>query len=246
MLRSKLGLLGLCALALGLMAFMTSSASAAEWLILNSKAEKKTATELPAEVIGEFEAGTDGTLLTKLVGIALQVLCTKFTLTGTKLEGGGKLTTGGTVTFTGCTVPVPAGNICTVHSPGQAVGTVVSNKGKGTLQTNGEVLIEPESAAEGFAKLVFEGAECPFANLGTQTVNGTLWIKDCEGKAKEHLIKHLIEESKAHYTKDAKGVVRLGTLFIGKDNEEHLETYIDGSAWAFLTGAHTGLAFASE
>jgi hypothetical protein len=246
MTRSRLCLIGLCMTALSLMAFMTSSASAAEWLILKG-IEVKFATELPTTIAGEFEKGTDGTLLAKLIGIPVSVLCTKFALTGAKLEGGGKVTTGFTVNFTGCTVPVPAdpetGPLCTVHSPGQPVGTIVSNKLKGQLQTNGEVVIEPESAAEGLAKLVFEGVECPFANLGTQAINGKVWIKDCEDEIQTHLFRHLFEESKAHYTKDAKGVIRLGTLFIGKDNEEHLETYLDGSALAFPSGAHTGFPY---
>ena len=180
MLRSKLGLLGLCALALGLMAIVTSSASAAEWLILNSKGEVKTAKELPASIVGEFEEKTDGILLTHIINIELNVLCTKFTLTGTKLEGGGLLTNGGTVTFTGCIVLTPAE--CTVNSPGQPVGTIATNAGKGTLQTNGEVLIQPSSGTV-FAELELKGEFCSLSNLGTQSINGKLWIKDCEKNA---------------------------------------------------------------
>ena len=237
MLRSKLGLLGLCALALGLMAFVTSSASAAEWLILESnKTTVNTAAKLPASIVGEFEEKTDGTLLTHLVGIELNILCTAFTLTGTKLEGGGLLTNGGTVTFTGCTVPTSAD--CKVNSPGQAVGTIVSKAVKGTLQTNGEVLIEPKTGTV-LIELVLSGELCLFSNLGTQTINGVLWIVDA--KAKTHEVKHLISESKAKFSG------KQGTLWIGKDTAEHLETSIDGSAWAFLTGAtHSGLAFAAE
>jgi len=91
--------------------------------------------------------------------------------------------------------------------------------------------------------LVFEVAECTLPTGVAEAIHGTLWLKDCEGKVSEHLLRHLVEESKAHYAKDAKGVVRLGTLFIGKDTEEHLETSIDGKAWVFLEGAHSGLSW---
>jgi hypothetical protein len=230
MLRSKLGLLSLCALALGLMAF-ASSASAAEWLILNSEGKVKTAAELPAAVVGELE-NNDGTLLSKLSGIAFSVLCTAATLKETKLEGSGKLSTGGSVLFEGCTVPTPSG--CTVHSPGKATGTIESNKGKGVLESSGETKIEPETAGGAFAELKFEGATCTLPTEVNEAIKGVLWIKDCQGKVETHLEKHLIEESKAHGH----------TLFIGSDTAEHLETSIDGSALVKLTGTgHVGLSW---
>ena len=100
MTRSRMGLLGLCVVVLGLMAFTAGPASAAEWLILNSDGSTvNTAAKLPATVVGDFEEKTDGTLLTRLVGIELNLLCTKFTLTGAKLESGGKVTAGFTIHF---------------------------------------------------------------------------------------------------------------------------------------------------
>jgi hypothetical protein len=230
MLRSKLGLLSLCALALGLMAF-ASSASAAEWLILteNEKHELfvKTATELNASVVGELE-GT-GKLLTKLVSIPITIGCTGATLTETKLIGGGKLSTGGSVTFSSCTVETPS--TCQVKSKGAAIGTIASTKGKGVLESNGETKIEPETAGGPFAELIFSGASCTLPTEVVEKVSGVLWIKDCEGKVETHLEKHLIVESTAHGH----------TLFIGSDTAEHLETSLDGSAWVKLSGAHAGL-----
>src|SRR5262245_51096430 len=140
MLRSKLGPLNLCLIAFGLMAFAAGPASAAEWLILNSKGEVKTAKELPAAIVGELEKGTDVTLTTKLVGVSIITLCTAITFTGFELQGGGVLSNGH-LTLTGCTMVTP--KECTVRSPGSAIGTIVSKELKGELKSNGELLIEP-------------------------------------------------------------------------------------------------------
>jgi hypothetical protein len=224
-------------MALSLMAFAASSAQAAEWLILNSKGEVKTAAELSEFINSEFEPKTDGTLLTHLLGLSIGVLCTGVTLSGAKLEGGGKITSGFKAIFTSCTVlEEPKGTLignCVVKSPGAATGTVASNPGKGQLQTNGETLIESNTTVvEGaktvgvFAELLFEGTECPLKSLGKTLVKGVFWIKDCEGKIETYLVKHLFVESTAHGH----------TLWLGANNAEHLETSIDGSALAFLSG----------
>lgn len=227
--RLKLSLLSLCVMALSLMAFAASSASAAEWLILNSKGEVKTAKELPAEVAGELEK--DVTLLTNLIGLKVSVLCTKVALAGTKLEGGGKLTVGFKLTYTGCTVTAPLE--CTVRSPGSAAGTVVTRELLGLLQPNGEVLIEAKTAGGPLAELLFEGLGCALPTGVVEPINGVVWVKDCQGKVETHLIKHLIEESTAHGH----------TMWIEKHKVDHLETLIEGSALVFLAGAHAGLAW---
>jgi hypothetical protein len=239
MTRARVGLLGLCVAVLGLMALAASSASAApEWLILDGKAVPQTAAKLPVTVVSEAEKSSFAWLF-KLVGINAKVLCTVFTYGGAKLESGGTLTNGGSFTLTGCTVPMPAGNICTVKSPGSAVGTIVTKELKGALQTSGEVLIEPKTGTV-FAELVFEGKECTLPE-GAQALNGVLWLKDCENEAETHLIKHLMNESKVKFRKNAKGELTLGTLWMGKDTEEHLEISSEGSWWWFLAGAHANL-----
>jgi hypothetical protein len=188
------------------------------------------ATELPAAVSGELENST-GTLLTKLNGISISVTCTAATLSGISLEGGGKLTEGGKVTFTGCTVPTPSG--CNIKSPEKALGTIATNEFKGKLESSGEIEIEPKTG-ETFANLVFgheTGKICSLPEGVSEPIKGALWLKDCEGKIEEHLVNHLFVESAAHGK----------TLFIGSDTAEHLETSLDGSAWARLSGAHIGL-----
>ena len=241
--RSKLGLLGLCVMALSLMAFAADSASAAEWLILNSGGAVKTAKELNASLVSEIEFGTVGALLTHLAGLSIGILCKHATLENAKLVGGGGVSSiFQKATFASCTVvEEPKGTSlagCTVKSNGAETGFVSSKEGKGQLQSNGEILIESNTIAEELKKIVgvlaelkFGGPECPLAVLGTTPVKGVLWIKDCEGKVETHLVKHLIIESTAHGH----------TLWLGADTAEHLETSVDGSALVFLSGEHAGM-----
>jgi hypothetical protein len=220
--RSKLGLLSLCAIVVGLMAF-AGSAHAAEWVILNSKGEVKTATELNASVVGELEK--KGGFLTKFLHTAVKVVCSVVNVTAV-IVGTGKVNV--SLKHTGCEVETPSG--CTVHSPGKATGTIESNKLKGQLESNGETKIEPETG-ETLANLVFEGATCTLPTEVNEPIKGVLWIKDCEFLIETHLVKHLVIESTAHGK----------TLFIGSDTAEHLETALEGSTWVKLSGAHAGL-----
>jgi hypothetical protein len=232
MIRSKLGLLALCAMVLGVMAISASGAQAAKsWLVGTTEI---TSGSLKVEVTGEIDT-PEPKLLTHLLGLAVTVTCTNFTTSGIFLAAEAKLAPGGKVVFTGCTVVAkdkfgnPSGN-CTVKTAGQATGTIASEKGKGeaVLHTGGVVLtkIEPEVAGGAFATLLFEGAECllPASN----PVKGVLFVKDCEGFAETLKVKHLIEQGP------------LTSLVVGAHSVEHLETNIDGSAWVKLAGEHAG------
>src|SRR6476469_5409145 len=102
MIRSKLGLLGLCAVVLGVMAMSASTAQGALWwLILN--AAKTTATELKAALTGKSDS-THLSLDAELIGFKIAVTCTAFTFNNVNLELFGTLTTGGKAVFTGCKV----------------------------------------------------------------------------------------------------------------------------------------------
>ena len=240
MIRSKLGLLGLCAIVFGVMAFAAGSAQAeatAKWLILTSGGVVKTGTELPASVAGTIE-NKDGSLLTKVIGLAVRVLCETATLTGVKLEKEGSLTNGGKVTFGGCETFV-SGKLeiaCKPNSPGAASGTIATNAGKGLAVLIGgakRTLIEPSVAGGAFATIEW-AEECV---LPTTPIFGKLYIKDCKGDTAfgEHLVKHLIEEDTVN-----------SKLWAISDTAEHLETSIDGSAEVFLTGAHEGLKWGGD
>ena len=249
MIRTRLGLLGLCAVVLGVMAFSASAAQAestAVWLILteetfkNEKGETehkvKTGAELPAVVEGSLE-NNEGSLLSKITGIAVQFKCTAATLVGVKLEKEGKLTEGGKVKFTGCKTFLNGAEAteCVPHSGSEPAGTLLSNEGKGLLVLHepsagvkeGVTRIEPKTGAT-FITLTL-GASCPIGN--SVPIIGKLFVKDCEGKLTTHLVKHLIEELKA--------LTKLWTI---SETAEHVAT-IDGSAMVFLGSPHTGLAW---
>jgi hypothetical protein len=246
MTRSKLGLLGLCAVVLGMMAISAASAQGAtlDWLVLNAagtvatlvQKEPNGTVNLLAAVTGKIDT-LKLTLLTHLVGLKVGVSCTAFTTSGISLEPEGKLSEGGKVVFTGCSVS-EGDTKCTVKSPGAATGTIESGEGKGEIVLHElaggakDVLtkIEPKAAGGTFATLRFEG-ECSLPE--SNAVKGVLFVKDCEGFATTHKVKHLIEQGP------------LTSLTVGADTTEHLETSIDGSAWVELAGAHSGLAWAA-
>jgi hypothetical protein len=240
MIRTKLGLLGLCAVVLGMMAVSAGSAQANlfKWLILD--ATHTTATELKAAVQGESDG--DITLVTHLLGRLFWVTCTGFELKNINLEALGTLTTGGQVLFTNCEAygsgPLTEPLGCKVHSPGTAAGskTIETNKGKGALLlhepsvgvTELVTKLEPE-VGETFGTILTEECIMPESN----PVRGKLFIKDCLKQAEVHKVTHLIEELKA-----------LTKLWVGVHNEEHLKTEIIGSAIVKLGGAHAGLEWA--
>jgi len=238
MIRTKLGLLGLCAVVVGMMAMSVSAAQGAtlSWLVLN--AAKTVATNLKAEVLGKKDS-EHLTLLTKLVGIKVAITCTNFALNGVFIEPVEKVSAGGRVVFTGCEAYENNGTVlgpnlkCEVSTAGTAIGTIESNKGVGLLELHTlagggtEVLtkIEPEVAGGPFATILLKKCVLPESNK----VNGVLFVKDCLGFATTHKTEHLIVQGP------------LTSLFVGLDTVEHLETSIDGSAWIRLGGAHVGL-----
>jgi hypothetical protein len=224
MTRPKLGLLGLCAVVLGMMAISTNSALAAGSWLAGSTEITKTSTLL-VEII--VEGGVTVTLLTHEVSLSVGVSCTSLTASF-HLAAEGKLAEGGKFTGTGCTV-TQGDTHCTVKSPGAPTGTIQSNELKGelVLHTGGVVLtkLEPKSAETGFATLRFEG-ECSLPE--SNKVTGVFYVKDAENKAETLAVKHLIEQGP------------LTSLAVGADNEEHLLTSIDITVWVRLTSIHTG------
>ena len=244
MTRSKLGSLGLCAVVLGMMAISVASAQAVDdWLVLNAPGTVATLIEEPGGVLNlkvETTAEIEPsklTLLTKLVGLKISVACTALTTSGFFLKGEGKLSEGGKVKFTGCTVE--GGGKCTVKSPGAATGTIETEELKGEI-----VLHElPGFVKDVFLKLLsklfggglvpfrFEGDECVLPE--SAKITGSLFLRDCEGFATTHKVRHLLVQSP------------LTELSVGADTAEHLETSIDGSIWVKLIGSHAGDAWSA-
>lgn len=253
MTRIKLGLLGFCAVVLGMMTISAGSAQAAlSWLILRNDGQAIFLKALlKSEVDTETLASGDVSLLSKEVNIPFAITCTGFELIGVNLETGGTLTTGGKAKFTGCEaygtgiLSDPLG--CHVHSSGFDVnsGVVETGPGKGELVLHElvdggkEVLAKWESNTGPSGTLAtFLTMSCSIPEINP--VHGVLYFADCTervsgkciSKATTHLIKHLIIQGP------------LTSLWVGADTSEHLETSFDGSAWIKLAGTeHVGLTW---
>src|SRR4051812_13936590 len=103
MTRTKLGLLGLCAVVVGMMAMSASAAQGAtlSWLVLN--AEHTVATNLKAQVIGKADSA-HLTLDGEVGSLLIAVTCTAFTLKNAFIEPVEKLSEESKGVFTGCRV----------------------------------------------------------------------------------------------------------------------------------------------
>jgi hypothetical protein len=239
MIRRVLKLISLSVMLMVALAVIASAAQAeenAKWLILTATGLVKTGEELQAILESALE-NADGSLLTKIVGIKVKFLCSTATLVGANLEGGGKITSGFKIKFTGCATYLneELAPECETHSSGQSVGTILTNELKGLI-----VLHEPSAGVkEGVVRIepmvgttlvtLTLGAACPAGN--NVPIIGNLYVKDCEGKFTTHLVKHLAEELKA-----------LTKMWAISKTTEHIAT-LDGSTLVFLGGAHAGLAW---
>ena len=251
--RTKLGILGLCAVALGMMAMSVSAAQGAslDWLVLNAagtiatlvveeEVAGKKVVNLLASVVAEKDSA-DLTLLTKIIKLMISVTCTTPEFINVNLEKEGTLSLG-KVKFTGCLVYNGAGLgtllPCTVSTGTTVAGTIEAENATSKLVlheiTGGgkEVLIQvvPDVGTT-FATLLFKGSECPLPEVNE--VKGSLFLKDCLKLATTHEIKHLVEQGP------------LTSLTVGADTAEHLETSLIGSVFAKLGGAHAGLKWAA-
>jgi hypothetical protein len=242
MTRSKLGLLGLCAMVLGLMAFSTTGAQAAgTWLILNAKKEVKTGVELPA--ILELEKDSSVYVLhSEILKIKVLFLCTEIKAVNAKIFGAGAIGKGpgeekeSKVLFSGCKTDLNGVEEpkCIPTDPVDKAGFVVTEFGHALVtaheladKTKDDVtLIEPDKVGGPFATIVLP-AGCV---IGTSVpVFGTLALKDCENLALIHAAKHLVEP-----------FLPLTKLYTISDTPEHAATLL-GSAWAKLGGEHKEL-----
>ncbi len=219
MIRSKSGLrvLGICAVALGLMAF-SASAQAATWMV-------KTAnlTSGSKKVVAKI-VGTSASLLTTLAGVKVKFLCTGAALTNASLESGGKVSAGGKVRFSGCVTYLNE-KLSPPCEPlvGAEKGIVQTNEGKGQLgqHTSGEGVTVIEALAGGLTgKLgtVQMGEEC---SIGEEVpIFGKLAIVDSGGMT------GLLTETKLHAIKEEASLTHLYAI---SDTAEH-KAIIDGEA----------------
>lgn len=196
----------------------------AEWQILTSGGIVKTGKELNAMLNGELESGVKEILLSEILKIKVEKTCSAVELINVKLVGESKIS-GGRLKFTGCTISLNGklNAACTPHVKGAPPGTLETMELKGEAAA-GLIKIEPSGGTQFLTMELSES--CPIGEK--VSINGVLYAKDCENQLATHLVKHLVEEGS-------------GTdMWLISNTAEH-KVHLDGSAWGFLGGAHTGL-----
>lgn len=240
MTRTKLGLLGLCAMLFGLMAINATGANAAgQWLFAEA-----AGTKLVPFLEAELELKKDSSvyvLHSEALKLKILYLCTEIKADA-KLISEGRIGTngkpeGGLVLFSGCIADIGGveakecnpkeGKITT--TPGHAVLSLHELGGvKDDL-----VKVLPDSTAEHAPFAIIEStSSCPFGQK--VPIIGKLTLKDCQNLALTHLAEHLVEPFEP-----------LTELFVISLTVEHKATLL-GSAWALLGGAHKGLKFSGD
>jgi hypothetical protein len=247
MIRLRLGLkaLGLCAMLVGMFAFAGTAQAepGAFWLVNGHTIDN---TLLP---IVEAEKDTKGILLTTLGGKEIDISCEKILLVGAHLvEPNGKIL--GKIVFHECDFLSLVGGVATLQKACEPF--VKENKGlietetiTGLLKLHSDgtiVLLATPPAETGLFATINLGEECAFGEkllVGNgenkakkEVLPAEFTLKDCENKALVDQVKHLVEEFPA-----------LTKLYV---NKGETTAKIDGSAWAFLGGAHTGLTWAAH
>lgn len=160
----------LCLSLLALVGVMAVSASAAQakWLLLLSK----------ASVLKQTFEFTINPAVFAVPGLGIEIACTGGTGTDfTQLNEAHTVQSGGAIAkFTGCK-DVTFGEVCTLASPGEPVGTIVTS-GTGSGSMEGEKVLVTTASSE-FAKIQFFGEECPFTELDGKVVGSvTVEIAD--------------------------------------------------------------------
>ncbi len=238
----KSTLLGLLVVMAALFAMTATAANAetnAKWLILDKDGTALDANNLHA-AIGVSLENNDGSFLTKILGINVKILCTAMEVIGGALLGQGTIAEG-RLKFFGCEtflngVSSPA---CVPHTAGTAAGTIETKFLSGLLVLH---LLEPSGVRDDLLKIfpsegtvlaqLQMGATCP---LGENiSVNGTVFLKDCEAALLTHRVIHLFEQGP------------LTELWVLSKSKEHLESSLDGSGLLFLTGTHLNFSYSGD
>jgi hypothetical protein len=229
-------LMGLIALAFGLMAFSATAAQAELGAHWNVKGSAISGALLP-EIQASLE-NNHGILLTTVGLSKVEILCTSIKYVNGKLHELGRAT--GKINFEGCITKLNGtlANACVPHSPGAANGTIETNALKGLIKLHTPAagpkvpLLEllPEAEGGAFVTLIL-GKAAPEKNecaIGEKfDIKGVIYLEDCQGKGETELVTHLAQEQKS-----------LSKLLFGIN-----PAVLHGSANNFLEGAHKGMTF---
>jgi hypothetical protein len=221
--------LGLCALALGLLALTANAAHAeigAKWRVSGSD----VGSLAPRLLIKEIESKSGSLSFTTKGGTGVLILCTAAEFDeGGALIGNGGISLG-RILFKGCVTllneaPAPK---CSPHTTGKAAGEIL------TLKFSGLIVLD-KVGAETFDLVRFtpdEGTAFAHIELGETCaigelvlVEGEMWVKDCKGNTSflTEAVSHLAEEALNKLTA------------LGQPAK------IVGSAMIELEGGHNGL-----
>jgi len=226
-----------CAAVFGLTLSNASAAQAevgARWLELNTEGW----TVFLEASLG-LEVDTTYALHTEILKLKVLFSCTRVEALGATLKIEGGIGSGARVRFSNC-VTLLNGSISPECEPKDKVwgwGSVVTSSSHGLIEyvslTNNDVVKFLPDAGETLATIEMSAA-CP---IGTKVpVIGKVRVKDCEGLALTHLVKHLVEVTSA---------IEGTELWAISKTTEHTATLL-GSAWAYLTGVHSGLKFSAD
>jgi len=218
-----LKVLGLCSLILGVVLIDNANAEVgAKWTVVNTKnelIEVKNGGLLPSLQAIEIE-NKDLVMLTSILGVKTEILCTGAQLIGAKLEGEGSVTSGMKLKLTGCLVKFPPWKECQPRV-GTEGGVILSNKLKGLLVLHfgsGLLRLEPTEGTL-FASMPMNTG-CIFEEI---TLSGKLFLGD--SKLEVEQVNHLFAEAP------------LTDLWVFGKTEEH-KVVIDGSVILGLGGEH--------
>jgi hypothetical protein len=254
----------------GLMAFGAVGAHAEElanWLILNSKGERKTGAELPASLQLKIDKDSLGNpipfiLHSKILGIEFLIKCTTINLLNAKLreqgiigkevitnEKGLKEGRGFQILLGNCVTELngKVSEACRPETEGVA-NEVITNPLHALIKLHE---LKPSGVKDDLVEVLPDtGLDTTFVTIktgpatgnecpiGTKVpVFGRVFLRDCNEKFLEHLIEHLVETDAT--------TTKLTELWVISKTEEHKASLL-GSAWAFLTGEHEGLKWSGD
>ena len=270
MTRTRLGLLGLCAMLFGLMAFTATAAHAevgAKWLLAKVENEKDVLIPfLPASI--DLETDVPGVLHSKILGIEVLFLCTTIKAVNAKLLEEGsigsvisenpethlKLGLGAKVKFSGCTTDLN-GALAKECEPKDTseeggAGIILTKPGHALLKLH-VLKITDEPGGPNEKKLEIKHDIVKILPDTGETFATIQLPAGCPIGTSVPVIGSLaLQDCKElglthlvkHLVEQFAALTELWT--ISKTNE-HKATLL-GSAWAFLTGAHEGLKFSGD
>jgi hypothetical protein len=226
-------LIGLLALALGLMGVSATAAQAepgAYWEVNGTKI--LTGSTLLPEI--QAKNDTEESILLTTVGTSkVEILCKPIKFVGAKLHELGRAT--GKIHYEECITKLngTAASRCTPKSVGAPLGLIETNALEGLIKLHElaggakDDLVKLSPVVNLIFVTLELGTLCAIGNKFD--ITGHITLKDCKNEGLVNKVEHLFEEGP------------LNELLFGGN-----AATIDGSAWAFLVGEHKGMVWSGH